>query len=662
MGVELPGNSRDLISYRTVHAVRRATRGVAWWAVGLLVVAAAYLPVVVRDTGDSLATLPWLLAPFVAAVAWARVAHHSRARARAAFWLLALAAMVGLVGVIIWLYEAPALEPGEVPWSLYVLLVPHFVIAAGAGLTLSAGRGRAWKRGLAADALLLFLAGTAVTLRLAVEPLLLTGAGADLAVLATLQSLAGVPILVAALVVLHRGSALSPRAAVLLLVATMVFGLTTLLTLAGTDPEPLRLGNGFDLLWVVAWLLFAWSGLRAREEGATGKVMEAHRRSRDTLRKLLVPGAALFMAVAVTDIGLGRPPRPETVVAIALLGVVLALRTGHAFALADRDAEQRRQLAHTRALVEVTHSLAGTMDLDRTLRTISESARSVFGTRAAGIELVTGDGRSLETRSAVGLPDAVVGLRFPIEGSFTGWVVRHGKPRATADPGRDPYIQPQSLDFLGSWPVAAAPIRFQGETLGALYACIRDDAFDPEELELLNAMAEQAAIAIQNARLFERVTELSVTDPLTGLANRRQLERELAREFAAARRGRALSAVIFDLDDFKDYNDAHGHLAGDKAIQAFAGALKDETRAMNLAARYGGDEFVALLSGTDIEGARAFIQRVRDRFAVAVEALGHGPISVSAGMAFYREDMPDTDALLREADNALYREKPRART
>ena len=662
MAVDLPGKSRDLVPFRAVHAVRRATRGVPWWLVGVVLVVAAYLPVLVRDTGSPRSILLWLAVPFLAAMAWGRAAHASQARARATFWTLAAAAVVGLLGVLAWTYESPTLAAGEAPRALYVLLAPHVLIAVGGALALSPHRDRFWRPHLFADAVLLLLAGTAVTLRLVVEPLLQSGGSPGVAVLTTLQSLAGVPILVAALVVLHRGGMLSPRSAVLLLAATLVFGLATLGTLAGMDPAPFEVGNRFDVIWLVGWGLFGWAGLRAREEAPTAPVMQARRRTRDTLRKLLVPGAALFMAVAVTDIGLGRPPRPETVVAIALFGTVLALRTAHAFAITDRDAEQRRQLAHTRALVEVTHSLAGTMDLDRTLRTISESAREVFGTRAAGIELVTGDGRSLETRSAIGLPDHVVGLRFPIEGSFTGWVVRHGEPRATADPGRDPYIQPQSLDFLGHWPVAAAPIRFQGETLGALFACIRNDPFDPEELELLHAMAEQAAIAIQNARLFERVIELSVTDPLTGLANRRQLERELAREFAAAQRGRELVAVIFDLDDFKDYNDANGHLAGDQAIQAFGRALKAETRAMNLAARYGGDEFVVLLAGADAQGARAFIERVRTRFAAAVQELGYGPVGVSAGLAAHRADMADTDMLLREADDALYREKPRVRT
>ncbi|NIP80135.1 MAG: diguanylate cyclase [Gemmatimonadetes bacterium] len=120
--------------------------------------------------------------------------------------------------------------------------------------------------------------------------------------------------------------------------------------------------------------------------------------------------------------------------------------------------------------------------------------------------------------------------------------------------------------------------------------------------------------------------------------------------------------MIFDLDDFKHFNDTYGHLAGDRALQAFARALEIETRAMNLAARYGGDEFVALLAGTDRAGAEAFIERVRVRFDRTMAGTGGGAIGVSAGMAVFRQDMADTDALLREADDALYREKPRART
>jgi diguanylate cyclase (GGDEF)-like protein len=533
----------------------------------------------------------------------------------------------------------------------------------GVGLTLGSRRGRVWTPRLAADTTLILLAVVAAALRLVVEPALAqaAGSGADRTLLAILQTVTVVPVFLAAQVVLRRGTALSPSAGSLLLAATLFFALGGLFSLTHLDRLLYTVRDPSDYVELTGWLLFALAGFRARSMASTAPAMLAGRRAPDALRRLLVPGAALFLAVAVVDMGIGRPPRLETVVAVALLAVVLAVRTAQAFNLADREAHQRRQLAHTRALVDVTHALAGATDLDKTLRIISESARSVFGTRGAGIELITEDGESLETRSAVGLPDEVLGLRFPLQSSFTGWVVQHEEPRATVDPSRDPYIQPQSLSFLGRWPVAAAPIHFRGETLGALFACIRPEPFDVEELELMGALAEQAAIAIQQARLFEQVTILSITDPLTGLANRRQLEIELPREFAAARRGRDLTAVIFDLDMFKHYNDTYGHLAGDQALQAFARSLQMETRAMNLAARYGGDEFVAVLAGTDAAGGRTFIDRVRKRFAREVEELGHGPLPVSAGLAEFAPDMLDPEALLRAADDELYRAKPRAR-
>lgn len=662
MGVQLPRNGRDLLPLDGATAVRGATLMSPAILAGLALLPLAYLPLLrANGFGAALSSLPWVLAPLLAAAGWSHAARRAEARARTAFLTLQGAAVAGAAAHLAGSYYLLAIPSPTVPIPAYLLLLPSVVLAVGVGLALGSPRGRVWNPRLAVDTTLILLAVVAAALRLVVEPMFAESAagGLDHVALAVLQTLTVVPVFLAAQVVLRRGTALAPWAGSILLAATLAFAMGGLFSLARFDRLLFTIRDAGDYVELCAWLFFAAAGFSARRVAATAPAMLAGRRAPDTLRKILVPGAALFLAVAVADMGLGRPPRPETVAAVALLGVVLAIRTAQAFNIADREAAQRRQLAHTRALVDVTHALAGTTDLDQILEVISESARGVFGTRGAGIELLTADGQSLETRSAIGLPPGVLGLRFPLEGSFTGWVVQHEEPRATADPSRDPYIQPQSRSFLGHWPVAAAPLHFRGETLGALFACIRSEPFDVEELELMGAMAEQAAIAIQQARLFEQVTILSVTDPLTGLANRRQLEVELPREFAAARRGRDLTAVIFDLDRFKKYNDTYGHLAGDEALQAFARSLKHETRAMNLAARYGGDEFVAILAGTDAAGGRTFINRVRRRFEAEVGKLGHGPLAVSAGLAEFAPDMLDPEALLRAADDELYRAKPR---
>jgi len=176
---------------------------------------------------------------------------------------------------------------------------------------------------------------------------------------------------------------------------------------------------------------------------------------------------------------------------------------------------------------------------------------------------------------------------------------------------------------------------------------------DPDQLALLHRMAPHASAAIENARLHDEVRRLSLTDPLVHLPNRRQLDLFLEKEFAAAQRGRPLCFVLYDLDRFKEYNDLHGHRAGDLALIRFANVLRNETRAMNLAARYGGEEFATVLSGTDLAGGRAHAERVRERCA---QAFG-GAMTVSAGVAEYVPGMRTPIDLVVAADRALYRAK-----
>jgi diguanylate cyclase (GGDEF)-like protein len=181
--------------------------------------------------------------------------------------------------------------------------------------------------------------------------------------------------------------------------------------------------------------------------------------------------------------------------------------------------------------------------------------------------------------------------------------------------------------------------------------------FDEADLALLTALADQAAVAIENARLFQQVHQLSLTDPLTGLPNRRQLERDLAREFSAAQRGRRLAVCMFDLNEFKEYNDRHGHVAGDDALRLFSRALASETRAMNLAARYGGDEFIVLLTDSDDLGAEAFLGRLRRAFPGLDAAGSQRELGFSAGYASYDASMVTPEDLVAAADRHLYASK-----
>jgi diguanylate cyclase (GGDEF)-like protein len=144
--------------------------------------------------------------------------------------------------------------------------------------------------------------------------------------------------------------------------------------------------------------------------------------------------------------------------------------------------------------------------------------------------------------------------------------------------------------------------------------------------------------------------QLALTDSLTGMPNRRHAVVFLEVAFAAARRGVPLSVTIFDVDKFKLFNDTRGHIAGDEALRKLAGILKASTRRMNLSARWGGEEFVSLLSETPVEGGLIYAERIISEIH---SAFPRGDVRVSAGVAGYSKEMDSPARLLAAADRAM---------
>jgi len=183
---------------------------------------------------------------------------------------------------------------------------------------------------------------------------------------------------------------------------------------------------------------------------------------------------------------------------------------------------------------------------------------------------------------------------------------------------------------------------------------------------LLPVVAVYAGVCIALAVFAEvlhrerRAAEaLALVDQLTGLPNRRHAEMMLDSQFAAAARGAALSVVIFDLDHFKRVNDRHGHEAGDAALRAFGEVLRQNTRRMDLSARFGGEEFISILGGSGAQPGLALANRVR----VGIEARSFpwGRLTVSAGVAGYEDGMGSFEVLVATADRALYAAKQAGR-
>ena len=151
-----------------------------------------------------------------------------------------------------------------------------------------------------------------------------------------------------------------------------------------------------------------------------------------------------------------------------------------------------------------------------------------------------------------------------------------------------------------------------------------------------------------------RAERLSLTDSLTGMPNRRHSVVFIEAAFAAAKRGIPLTVVLFDIDGFKAYNDSRGHLAGDEALRKVAEVLLRSTRKMNLTSRWGGEEFLSMLSDTPLEGGRIFAERVLSDIH---QAFPDGSVTMSAGVARYSDVMDTPTRLLAAADQAMYAAK-----
>lgn len=200
----------------------------------------------------------------------------------------------------------------------------------------------------------------------------------------------------------------------------------------------------------------------------------------------------------------------------------------------------------------------------------------------------------------------------------------------------------------------AAPLVFRDDRLGILVALSPSaHNFLPSDIDVIRSYAAQAAIAIANARLFESAEELASRDHLTGLLNHREFHEAMERELARAKRyGDRFCVVLFDLDRFKQINDARGHAHGDRVLSQVGGALAGGCRASDLAFRVGGDELALILPETDGAEAKIVARRAQKAMTSVADVSG-----VSYGITVWPADAESKDELLERADNRLYEMK-----
>jgi diguanylate cyclase (GGDEF)-like protein/putative nucleotidyltransferase with HDIG domain len=205
-------------------------------------------------------------------------------------------------------------------------------------------------------------------------------------------------------------------------------------------------------------------------------------------------------------------------------------------------------------------------------------------------------------------------------------------------------------------------LKFEGRTIGALVIYhIVPGCFTDEHRRVLGRVSEQVAAVIYNSTRFEQTEHESHTDPLTGLANRRSLDRQFETGLAHAARAKSdFSVVVLDLDRLKEINDTYGHEAGDRALRAVGDALRSTVRQTDLCARFAGDEFVVVLWDSAIEHEAHRVAEIQNAVSAHLFEPRPGvrvPLSISAGAARFPADGASFEELLSSADERMYRDK-----
>jgi len=294
----------------------------------------------------------------------------------------------------------------------------------------------------------------------------------------------------------------------------------------------------------------------------------------------------------------------------------------------------RRDISELQAVARITDLIHASLDLDSVSADVLDVLASVIGIETCSLLVV--DKEKSETLFSASM----------------------GKLAATQLPD----VEPGEFALIGE-PLSCIPVFENAHAVVLFCAESTDvDALDDNSRIVLAAVASELVVGAENSRLYRLTRHMAITDELTELYNYRYLQQRMDEEISRARRyGSHVSLLMIDADDFKGYNDAHGHVAGDIALGELATVLAGVVREIDLVARYGGEEFSILLPQTDAAGAFVVAEKVREAVRIHEFRDAQGgasrSLTVSVGLATYPTHALDKDTLLREADDALYRAK-----
>ncbi|MBI5057642.1 MAG: diguanylate cyclase [Nitrospirae bacterium] len=313
-------------------------------------------------------------------------------------------------------------------------------------------------------------------------------------------------------------------------------------------------------------------------------------------------------------------------------------------------------------IADFSNSIAAVLGKERLFNTLLEKTLQYLHAEQGSVMLLDHDTSELVVEARKGADDAVQEkMRLKKEESIAGKVIESGEPLLVEDIEKDPRVKRENRSHYKTKSFISIMIKIEDRVTGVINVSdkIRGDAFTDEDLKLLQSFVSNAAIAIERSLLYkqtEELKQLSITDPLTGIYNRRYLNTRLSEEITRYNRYKhPFSFMMLDMDKFKEYNDTFGHILGDKLIKALATIMEKSLRNVDIAARFGGDEFVAIFPQTTKTDAIHITHRLKEKIDKALhqETL-EIPVTVSMGLTTYPDDASSIGELLEKTDQALY--------
>jgi len=315
-------------------------------------------------------------------------------------------------------------------------------------------------------------------------------------------------------------------------------------------------------------------------------------------------------------------------------------------------------------LFNIGTTVSQTLNLEELLGNVQDKVLEVMGVETSAIFLFKEQASEMVLRAYRGMSARFVraiGVLKVDDDGFIGQVAKSGKPLIVEDVSANQKIAGNKADRGNIRSFVAVPIMAKEKILGVMGVGSRKHREFPDwEVRMLGTIANQVGMAIDNAQLYEHALELAFTDGLTSLYNRRYSMEQIEREFKRAERHKSsLSLIMVDLDKLKEINDTFGHHQGDVFLKEVGRIIRVNTRASDVAARWGGDEFMVLAPETDSRSARKVAERIRvqvEQFRARMGGKEMG-VTISAGIASYPDHAAVVTELLTKVDEAMYNAK-----